>query len=48
MNVRMKVDTGTIALKVAIKDDVELTGVIEGDLTQEGQVPGERDLVDNS
>ena len=38
MTVRTDVDTGTIALQAAIKEDVELTRIIEDDLTQEGQV----------
>ena len=38
MTFKMDVDTGTIALQAAIKEDVELTRIIEDDLTQEGQV----------
>ena len=33
MTVRTDVDTGTIALQAAIKEDVELTRIIEDDLT---------------
>ena len=43
----MDVDTGTIALQAAIEEDLELTKMIEDDLTREGQVPGEQDLVDS-
>ena len=41
---RTNVNTGTISLQAAIKEDVELTGVIEDDLTREGYVSGEYDL----
>ena len=47
LTVRMNIDTGTIALQAAIEEDVELTEVIEDDLTREGQVPGEQDLIDS-
>ena len=38
---RTNVDTGTISLQAAIKEDVELTRVVEDDLTREGYVSGE-------
>ena len=47
LTVRMNIDTGTIALQAAIEEDVELTEVIEDDLTRDGQVPGEQDLIDS-
>ena len=42
---RVDINAGTIALQAAIKENVELTRVVEDNFAWEGQCSGEQDLV---
>ena len=46
LTVRADIEAGTISLHAAIKEDEELGGIVENNLTRERHSSGEEDLVD--